>query len=123
MATLTSETATMSPTEFQNIRAAVQFHPTDCFNADMIERDPLYHSQIMLKHFQKQCMSVAVPCGASALDKNSIRTSAHTKAKQHMDNKPVKYALHYYASIDTREMYIHTFWNNGWGIITSGMIS
>jgi hypothetical protein len=33
---------TMSCTEFQNIRAAVQFHLADSFDADTIERDPLY---------------------------------------------------------------------------------
>jgi hypothetical protein len=33
---------TMSCTEFQNIRAAVQFHLADGFDADTIERDPLY---------------------------------------------------------------------------------
>jgi hypothetical protein len=32
----------MSFTEFQNIRAAVQFHLADGFDADTIERDPLY---------------------------------------------------------------------------------
>jgi len=78
---------TMSRNDFQDIRGAIQFHPSDCFDAATIEKDPLYHSRTILNHFQKQCASVAVPCGTSALDENSIRTSARTKAKHYMERE------------------------------------
>jgi hypothetical protein len=84
---------TMSRDEFQEICAAIQFHPPDIYDEDTKERDPLYHSRCIFDHFQKQCALVTVPCGTSALDENSVRTSAHTKAKQYMENKPIKFAI------------------------------
>jgi hypothetical protein len=52
---------TMSRDDFQDIRAALQFHPSDVFDDDESkERDPLYHSRTILNHFIRQCVSVAV---------------------------------------------------------------
>jgi hypothetical protein len=56
---------------------------------------------------------MAVPCGTSALDENSICTSAHTKEKHYMDNKPAKYVICKYANVGTWEAYIHTIWDKG----------
>jgi hypothetical protein len=51
----------MSRDDFQDIRAALQFHPSDVFDDDESkERDPLYHSRTILNHFIRQCVSVAV---------------------------------------------------------------
>jgi hypothetical protein len=84
----------MSHDDFQDIRAALQFHPSDCCdNDDLKEKAPLYHSRMIQNHFLCQCVSVAVPCGTSAHDENNIQTSAQTRAKHYMDNKPIKYAL------------------------------
>ena len=58
---------------------------------------------------------MAVPCGTSALDENSIRTSAHTKAKQYMENKPIKFAIRNITNVSTRDIYIHSFQENGQG--------
>ena len=42
---------TMSHTDFQDIRAAIQFHPFDCFDVATMEEDPLYHSRMFINHF------------------------------------------------------------------------
>ena len=82
---------TMSRTDFQTIRASIQFHPPLVYDAETATKDPLYHSRCFLNHFQKNCSAVAVPMGSSALDKASCRTSARTRAKTYMPNKPIIY--------------------------------
>jgi hypothetical protein len=82
---------TMSRTDFQTIRASIQFHPPLVYDAETATKDPLYHSRCFLNHFQKNCSAVAVPMGSSALDKASCRTSARTRAKTYLPNKPIIY--------------------------------
>lgn len=43
---------TMSRTDFEKIRAAIQFHPPDAYNEDIVDQDPLWHSlsQVLLIH-------------------------------------------------------------------------
>ena len=68
---------------------------------------------MILNHFQKQCVSLAVLCSTSALDENSIRTTARTKAKHFMKNKADEYAMHNYANVGTHGAFIDMIWDNG----------
>jgi hypothetical protein len=105
---------TMSRTDFQIIRGSLQFHPPG-YDSDIATSDPLYHCRCFLNNFQKNCISVAVPLGSSALDEASCRTSGRTRAKTYMPNKPMKYGIRFYACVGSREMYCHSFWDNGSG--------
>jgi hypothetical protein len=99
---------TMSRTDFQTIRASIQFHSSLAYDAEIATKDPLYHSRCFLNHFQLNCSSIAVPMGASALDEASCRTSARTRAKSYMPNKPIRYGIQFYASVSVREVYCHS---------------
>jgi hypothetical protein len=63
---------TMSRTDFQIIRGSLQFHPPG-YDSDIATSDPLYHCRCFLNNFQKNCISVAVPLGSSALDDGKYR--------------------------------------------------
>ena len=104
---------TMSHNDFQTIHGAIKFHPPNAYNEDLASKDPLWHSHHILEHFQRQCASVAVPCATLALDENSCRTSAWTKAKSYMPMKPIKYGIRFYVIVSTRELYCHSLWDNG----------
>jgi hypothetical protein len=105
---------TMSRTDFQTIRGSLQFHPPG-YDVDVATRDPLYHCRCFLNNFQKNCASVAVPLGSSALDEASCRTSGRTRAKTYMPNKPMKYGIRFYAVVGSRHVYCHSLWDNGSG--------
>lgn len=105
----------MSRNDFQAIRAAIQFHPPSLYDPTQVNGDPLWHCRCFLEHFQHNCSTVAVPLGSSALDEASCRTSARTRAKTYMPNKPMKYAMRFYAVVGSREVYCHSFWDNGSG--------
>ena len=88
---------TMSRTDFQRIGGSLQFHPPGYYyDVETATRDPLYHCRCFLNNFQKNCASIAVPLGASALDEASCRTSGQTKAKMYMPSKPMKYGIHFF---------------------------
>ena len=106
---------TMSQTDFQTIRASIQFHSSLAYDAEIATKDPLYHSRCFLNHFQLNCSSIAVPMGASALDEASCRTSARTRAKSYMPNKPIRYGIRFYANVSVREIYCHSIVDNGSG--------
>jgi hypothetical protein len=105
---------TMSRNDFQMIRASIQFHPPS-YDPELASSDPLWHCRCFLNHFQYNCSAVAVPLGASALDEASCRTSARTRARTYMPNKPIKYGIRFYAIVGSREVYCHSFWDNGSG--------
>ena len=106
---------TMSRNDFQTICGTIKVHPPNAYNKDLASKDPLWHSHHILEHFQRQCASVAVPCGTLALDENSCHTSARTKAKSYMPMKPIKYGIQFYAIVGTCELYCHSLWDNGSG--------
>jgi hypothetical protein len=51
-------------------------NPPGVLDEDTKEKDPLYHSQVIFNHFQKQCVCVAVPLGMTALHEASMHTTA-----------------------------------------------
>jgi hypothetical protein len=55
----------MSRNDFQLIRGATKFHPPE-YDNELASKDPLWHSRVMLKHYQKNSASHAVPAGSSA---------------------------------------------------------
>lgn len=106
---------TMSRNDFQEVRASIQFHPPITDGHSISTADPLWHCRCLLEHFQQNCANVAVPLGSSALDEASCRTKGRTRAKSYMPNKPIRYGIRFYACVGTREMYCHSFWDNGSG--------
>ncbi len=60
-----------------------KFHPPE-YDNELASQDPLWHCWPMLKHFQKNSASHAVPVGSSALDENACRMNGRTRAKRYM---------------------------------------
>jgi Transposase IS4 len=103
----------MSRDRFTEIQSSLKFYPE--YNHAVAVVDPLWHSQIMLRHFMKNAASVAVPKGCSALDENTIHCKAHTGARSYMKSKPVKFGIRFYAVVGLKHAYVHSLWDNGSG--------
>jgi Transposase IS4 len=101
---------TMSRDMFCCIRSCLKFHE-DRTHANAFT-DPLCHCRTMLNHFLKSANSVAVPTGCSALDENTIRCKARTKAKTYMPSKPIKFGICFYAVVGWKHAYLHSLWEN-----------
>ncbi len=112
----------MSRNRFEEIRASIRFtfqHGDDVFEK---EHDPIWHSRVLLGDFLRHCSQVAVPLHATALDENSCRTKARTKAKSYLPTKPDKYAVRIYCVVEWRTLYLHSFFDNGSGNSTNTTI-
>lgn len=57
----------------------------------------------------------AVPVGTSALDQNTLRTTARTRAKTYLPNKPQPYGIRFYAVVGSKFTYLHSMFDNGSG--------
>jgi Transposase IS4 len=88
---------TMSRDNFQ--------HPSSYSHAEA-SADPLWHSQKLLEHFQKNICQIAVPIGTSALDEVCVRTKARTTASLYLPSKPDKYAIRLYAVVGSTNTYV-----------------
>ena len=75
----------------------------------------------MIDQFIRKSASVAVPLGVSALDENSCPTKAHTRAKTYFPNKPVKYAICFYAVAGHHDCYLSSTFDNRAGNTTGGI--
>ena len=61
--------STMSRNQFQQIRGSLcTYDPDKDYKEKKSSKDPLWHSRILMKHFQSNCVAVAVPLGTAALD-------------------------------------------------------
>ena len=103
----------MSRTDFQCIRGSLKIYPF--YDGEVAKKDPLWHSRTMFQHFMKASARIAVPCGVSTLDENTIRCKARTLERTYLKSKPVKYGIRFYAVADWKEGYLHTLWDNGSG--------
>jgi len=78
-----------------------------------------FSSRSLLEHFLKNCASVATPVdGPSALDENTARTKARTKAKTYNANKPCKWGIRFYAVNGAVIPYLSSFFDNRAGNTT-----
>ena len=102
----------MSRNRFLEIRAAVQFEATECYDAEMAHKDPLWFSRSLLEHFVRRCGAIAVPLGISALDENTCATKARTRAKTYSPNKPAKYGIRFYAVVGHKYCYLSSMFDN-----------
>jgi hypothetical protein len=107
----------MSRNDFQLIRGATKFHPPE-YDNELASKDPLWHSRVMLKHYQKNSASHAVPAGSSALDVNTCRTNGRTREKSYMPMKPNCFGIHFYICTGATELYNSYMADNGTGNLT-----
>ena len=107
----------MSRNDFQTIRGATKFHPPE-YDNEWASKDPLWHCRPMLKHFQKNSVSHAVPVGSSALDENTCRTNGRTRAKSYMPMKPIRFGIRFYVCTGARELHNSSMADNGTGNTT-----
>ena len=68
-----------------------------------------------MEHFNLNSTRISVPTGASAYDENGKATKGRTCAKQYMPNKPTKYAIRFYASVNSEFNYCFSIFDNGKG--------
>lgn len=108
---------TMSRDDFMRIRSHLKLRPPE-YLYDSATNDPLWHSRSLMEYFMKQIASIAVPIGTSALDENTVRTKARTKAKSYIANKPQPYGIRFYAVVGSKHTYLHSFYDNGSGNTT-----
>ena len=103
----------MSRNMFTKIRSSLGFYPM--YDDEVASKDPLWHSRVMMEHFLKNATSIAVPEGPVALDENTIRCKAMTRAKTYIKNKPVKFGIRFYAVVGWHHHYLYSLWDNGSG--------
>ncbi len=108
----------MSREAFENIRSNILLHDLDLFNHEQVSHDPLYHSRNLLNHFLQSAAKAAVPIGTSALDENSARTKARTRADSYNADKPDKFAIRFYSVVSSSFTYCHSMVDNRRGNTT-----
>ena len=111
-------TKVMSRDSFKKIRANVYLHDPEFYNHDIASNDPLHHSRNLLSHFLRNSAKIAVPIGTSALDENSARTKARTRAISYNPEKPDKFAIRFYAVVSSYGTYLHSMMDNRTGNTT-----
>mmetsp|Transcript_13330 Transcript_13330/g.19112 ORF Transcript_13330/g.19112 Transcript_13330/m.19112 type:complete len:325 (-) Transcript_13330:473-1447(-) len=109
---------TMSRNVFQCILSSITLQDLSSYDHDSASNDPLWHSRSLLDHFLKNCATVATPIGPSALDENTARTKACTKAKTYNANKPCKWGIRFYAVNGAVVPYLSSFFDNRAGNTT-----
>lgn len=91
----------------------VVFRPPEPVGHDVRSNDPLWFSRKMLTIFQKNC-------GTAALDENTARTKARTRAKSYIPNKPDPYGIRFYAVVGWNPgTYLHSINDNRSGNLTN----
>ena len=110
---------TMSRDDFKTIRGCIIFRPDETTTHQMRSQDPLWHCRKLLDVFHKQCVQIAVPVGSSALDENTARTKARTRARSYIPNKPDPYGIRFYALVGWSPVYLFTMNDNRSGNYTS----
>lgn len=107
----------MSRDDFLRIRGHLKLRPP-AYSHDGAIHDPLWHSRSLMEYFLKQIATIAVPIGNAALDENTVRTTARTKAKSYIANKPQPYGIRFYAVVGSKFTYLHSMFDNGSGNTT-----
>ena len=107
----------MSRDDFMAICGSVNLRDPDSYNHDEASADPLCHTRKMMEHLEKNIATIAVPVGTSALDENTARTKARTRARSYMPNKPDPYGIRFYAVVGSEHMYLHSLFNNNSGLL------
>ena len=103
----------MSRNEFEKIRANLCHYPF--YDRVVALNDPLWHSRAMMRHFQKNCATIAVPIGVSSLDEATIRSKGRNRAITYIANKPERFGFRFYDVVGWNKTYTHSFWDNGAG--------
>jgi Transposase IS4 len=83
----------MSRDNFQHSHSNLVLRNPSSYSHAEASADPLWHSQKLLEHFQKNICQIDVPIGTSALGEASVRTKARTTASLYLPSKPDKYAI------------------------------
>jgi len=109
---------TMGRQVFERIRSGIALRDPSSYDHEVASNDPLWHSRSLLDHFLKNCAAVATPIGPSALDENTARTKARTKAKTYNANKPCKWGVRFYAVNGAVIPYLSSFFDNRAGNTT-----
>lgn len=107
---------TMARERFSFIRGAVVLHDPDLFDIETAHKDPLWHCRDFLDKMAERCANLAVPVGVCSLDECGYRSKARSKCICFIPSKPDKYAVRFYAVVDWKYLYIHTFEHNGTGV-------
>ena len=100
----------MSRDDFTQICSKLGFRPNENVELPEKSKNPLWHSCQMITVLQKHCANLAVPLGTAAIDENTVRTKARTKARTYMPNKPDKYGIQFYSTVGSKPgAYLHNF--------------
>ena len=86
----------MGRDKFLNTRTCLKIHPNTKFSSSSTN-DPLWHSRHILNHFNKNCVEIGTPRGASSYDEITIRCKACCLSKSYIKNKPTPYGIRLYA--------------------------
>lgn len=105
----------MSRDDFCHIRSCVVLKNPEAYDHDEASADPLHHSRRLIEHFMKNAAKIAVPIGTSALDENTARTKARSRAKSYLPSKPDKYGIRFYAVVGSKHVYLSSISDNGSG--------
>ena len=104
----------MTRKRFIDIRTHITFRAPKEQERDLQgqQDDPLWHSRSFMEHFARNSASIAVPTGTSALDENTARTKARTRARTYMPNKSDKYGVRFYSVVGTKHCYLSSINDN-----------
>lgn len=104
---------TMSGNKFALIRGNLMlFNPEQNIPDATKYADPLWHSRSFLENFIKKISQIAVPVGTCALDENTARTKARTRARSYLPNKPDPYGIRFYALVGWKPVYLSGLFDN-----------
>ena len=111
-------TKTMARDRFLAIRSRIQIKVPGTYTHDQSHTDPLWMFRSLMNSFLKNSTSIAVGTGALALDENTVRTKARTKARSYIPSKPDPYGIRFYALCVWKYGYLFNFFDNNSGNTT-----
>ena len=104
----------MGRDRFLSIRSGLRIHPFTKY-AVHSDKDPLWHSRLLMEHFNDNCVDIATPCGVSSYDEITVRFKARCLSKSFIKNKPVPYGIRLYACVGWKDKYLYSIFDNGKG--------
>lgn len=105
----------MSRNRFQNIRASLILDYDSDVDESTKLRDPLWTIRAMLIRLQKRAHELSVLNHASTLDEKFVRKKVRTTANCYITNKPDKFSVRFYCTVDWKTLYLHSIFDNGAG--------
>ena len=88
----------MGRDRYLGTRACLSLHPYTRYSDDS-NKDPLWHSRLLLDHFNQSSVDIATPCGVSSFDEITIRCKSRCIAKSYIKNKPNPYGIRLYSCV------------------------